>query len=76
MDTTHLTGAIRSVISNYRGTRVNIPEQAVSDVLVRLGKAVAEIGKMPGQTRNPPETYQQLYEVLQQVDRLEDVNLP
>jgi len=70
VDTKHLTGAIRSVISNYRGTRVQIPEKAVPDVLVRLGKAVAEIGKMPGQTSNPPQTYQQLYDVLRQIDRL------
>ena len=75
VDIKHLTGAIRSVISNYRGTRVQIPEQAVPDVLVRLGKAVAEIGKMPGQTPNPPQIYQQLYDVLRQIDRLKDINL-
>ena len=76
VDTKHLTGAIRSVISNYRGARVQIPEQAVPDVLVRLGKAVTEIGKMPGQTSSPPQTYQQLYDVLRQMDRLKDINLP
>lgn len=73
VDTAHLTGAIRSVISNYRGTRVQIPEKAVPDVLVRLGKSVAEIGKMPGQTANPPQTYQQLHDVLRQMDRLKDI---
>jgi hypothetical protein len=73
VDTKHLTGAIRSVISNYRGARVQIPEKAVPDVLVRLGKAVAEIGKMPGQVMNPPETYQQLYDILRQMDRLTEV---
>jgi len=73
VDTKHLTGAIRSVISNYRGARVQIPEQAVPDVLVRLGKAVAEIGKMPGQTSNPPQTYQQLYDVLRQMDRMKEI---
>lgn len=76
VDTTHLTGAIRSVISNYRGARVNLPEKAVPDVLVRLGMAVAEIRKMPGQTSSPPQTYQQLYDVLRQMDRLKDINLP
>lgn len=73
VDTKHLTGAIRSVISNYRGTRVQIPEKAVADVLVRLGKAVAEISKMPGQTSSPPQTYQQLHDVLQQMDRLTEI---
>jgi hypothetical protein len=73
VDTKHLTGAIRSVISNYRGARVQIPEQAVPDVLMRLGKAVAEIGKMPGQASNPPQTYQQLYDVLRQIDRLKEI---
>jgi len=76
VDTKHLTGAIRSVTSNYRGACVQIPEQAVPDVLVRLGKAVAEIGKMPGQTSNPPQTYQQLYDVLRQMERLKDISLP
>ncbi len=75
VDTKHLTGAIRSVISNYRGARVHLPEKAVPDVLVRLGKAVAEIGKLPGQVPNPPETYQQLYDVLRQMNRLEEVSI-
>lgn len=75
VDTKHLTGAIRSVISNYRGARVRIPEKAIPDVLVRLGKAVAQLGKMPGQAPNPPQTYQQLYEVLRQMDRLKDISI-
>lgn len=62
------------MISNYRGTRVNIPEQAVPDVFVRLGKAVAEIGKMPSQPPDAPETYQHLYEALRQMGRLKDAS--
>ena len=76
VDVKHLTGAIRSVISNYRGARVRLPEKAVPDVLVRLGKAVAKIGKMPGQVPNSPETYQQLFDVLRQMDRLEEIATP
>lgn len=73
VDTSRLSAAIRSVISNYRGVRVRIPEKAVPDVLVRLGKAVAEIGQLPGQVPNPPDSYQQLYDALRQMDRLKEI---
>lgn len=73
VDEKHLSGAVRAVISNYRGVRVSIPEQAIPDVLVRLGVAAAEAGKLPGQTPKPGKTYQQLYEVLHQLDRLVEV---
>jgi hypothetical protein len=73
VDAKHLPGAIRSVVSNYRGARVELPEKAVPDVLVRLGKAAVEIGKMPGQTIHASETYQQLYDALRQMDLLKAV---
>lgn len=73
VDEKRLPGAIRSVISNYRGTRVDIPEKAVPDVLVRLGRGAVEARKMPGQLANPPETYQKLYDTLRQIARLEEV---
>lgn len=73
VDTSRLSAAIRSVISNYRGARVHIPEKAVPDVLVRLGKAVAEIGQFPGQIANPSETYQRLYEELRRMGRLREI---
>ena len=52
---------------------MTIPESAVGDVAVRLGKAAAEVGKMPGQTGAPAQTYRDLYDTLHQLDRLRDV---
>lgn len=76
VDERRLAGAVRAVVSNYRGTRVNLPEAAVTDVLVRLGRAAAELGKLPGQTAKPLRTYRDLWEVLHQLDRLADVVAP
>jgi len=68
-----LPGAIRAVLSTYRGTRVVIPETAVPDVFVRLDNAAAAARKMPGQVPNPLASYQQLYDALYQLDRLTEV---
>lgn len=74
VDEKHLPGAIRAVLSNYRGTHIKtIPESAIGDVLVRLGKAAAEIRKLPGQTPKPLQSYQQLYHALHQMQRLADL---
>lgn len=74
VDEQHLPGAIRAVLSNYRGTHIKtIPESAIGDVLVRLGKAAAEIRKLPGQTPKPLESYQQLYDALHQMQRLAEL---
>ena len=74
VDEVHLSGAIRAVLSNYRGAHVStIPEVAVPDVLVRLGKAAAELRKLPTQTPSPLSTYQLLYDALNQVGRLGEV---
>lgn len=71
IDEKRLPGAIRAVLSNYRGTHVKtIPESAIGDVLVRLGRAAAEIRKLPGQTPEPLPSYQQLYDALHQMQRL------
>jgi Type I restriction enzyme R protein N terminus (HSDR_N) len=72
-DTNRLPGAIRAVLSTYRGTRVVIPEAAVPDVLVRLGKAAAAAKKLPGQDPTPLSSYQQLYDALYQLNRLSEV---
>jgi hypothetical protein len=73
-DEKHLPGAIRAVISNYRGAHIKtVPEAAVPDVLVRLGRAVWELGKMPEQTSSPLGTYQLLHDVLYQLNRLEEI---
>lgn len=73
VDKRRLSGAIRSVISNYRGAHASIPEEAVPDVLVRLGKAASMVRKLPGQDPNPKKSFQQLYDALYQVDRLDEV---
>ena len=76
VDQGHLPGAIRAVLSNYRGARVKtVPESAISDVLVRLGKAAAEIRKLPGQTHKPLASYQQLYDALDQIQRLDELSI-
>ena len=73
-DEKHLPGAIRAILTNYRGAHnKSIPEAAIPDVLVRLGKAAYEAGKMPGQTRVPVNTYQLLYEAISQLNRIDEI---
>ena len=74
VDEGRLSGAIRALLTNYRGAHVKtIPECAVGDVAVRLGKAAAEAGKMPGQAAVPAQTYRDLYDTLRQIGRLSEV---
>lgn len=74
IDLKRLPKAIQSVLTNYRGGKVSsIPEQAIPDVLVRLGLAVEKIGKMPFQDANTADVYKQLENVLIQIDRIQDV---
>lgn len=76
VDEQHLPGAIRAVLSNYRGAHIRtVPEAAMPDVLVRLGVAAAQIRKLPGQTPNPLASYQLLYDALRQIQRLEELPL-
>ncbi len=76
VDEAHLPGAIRAVVSNYRGAHVKaVPDSAMPDVLVRLGKAAAEIQRLPGQTPAPLRSYQQLYDALYQLGPLKEVPL-
>jgi phage gp36-like protein len=74
VDTKRLPKAIQCILSNYRGARVSgIPEEDIPDVLVRLGCAVASLGKMPHQSGETSQVYQQLAQVLEQLERLDDV---
>ena len=69
-----LPKAIQSIVSNYRGARVRgIPASEIPDVLVRLARAAATLGKMLHQSRKTARTYQQLAEILAQLGRLDEV---
>lgn len=73
VDAKRLPGSIRAILSNYRGTVVGgIPEAAIPDVLVRLAAASRRVGKMPGQTGEPSESYVELASALQQLGRAEE----
>ena len=73
-DTKRLSGAIQAILSNYRGARLSsVPEKDIPDVLVRLAKAAASLGKMPYQSPNAAAAYVQLEEVLRQLDRLGEI---
>jgi hypothetical protein len=73
-DLRRLPKAIQAVISNYRGAKVSgIPEQAIPDVLTRLGCAAVHAGKLPFQMPDTASAYQLLMEVLDQLGCLEGV---
>lgn len=74
VDTKRLPKAIQSLVSNYRGAKVRgIPASELPDVLVKLARAAASLGKMPHQSRKPARTYQRLAEVLAQLGRLDEI---
>ncbi|PQM45622.1 hypothetical protein C1Y40_04213 [Mycobacterium talmoniae] len=72
-DTRRLPKAIQCILSNYRGARVDIPPDVVDEVLVRLGKAVAMLRKMPCQQAAAADAYREAHQALEQLDRLSDV---
>lgn len=75
-DVSRLPKAIQAVISNYRGTKVSgIPERDIPDVLTRLGWAAIRAGKMPFQAGETALAYRQLEGVLDQLDRLEEIQV-
>jgi hypothetical protein len=74
IDLRRLPKAIQAILSNYRGVQVSgIPEPDIPDVLVRLGRAAAFLGKMPHQAGDTAEVYIQLAAALEQLDRLKEV---
>lgn len=74
VDLRRLPGAINSILKSYRGTRADIPEAAVPDVLVRLARAAGAAGRFDGIARdNPTGCYQLLAVILDQAGRLADV---
>lgn len=72
-DTKRLPKAIQAISSNYRGARVDIPREAVADVLVRLGRAVSALRKMPCQCASTADAYVGAHAALAQFGRLSDV---
>ena|GEM_PF-5550307 len=50
-----------------------IPEKDIPDILVRLARGAAQLGKMPGQCGEAAQIYQQLADVLDQMDRKAEV---
>ncbi|MGD0018539.1 MAG: hypothetical protein ABSD62_04735 [Candidatus Limnocylindrales bacterium] len=75
VDHARLPKAIEAILSNYRGGHVtSIPERAIPDVLVCLGRAAQSLGKMPGQAPEPAPSYVALARALDQLGRLGEVS--
>jgi hypothetical protein len=72
-DTKRLPKAIQSILSNYRGAKVDIPREQVGDVLVRLAIAAAILRKLPCQCTEPSPAYVEAHQALEQLGRLGDV---
>jgi hypothetical protein len=73
-DSARLPKAIQAILSNYRGAHLSsIPEVAIPEVLVTLGLAACQTGKLPAVGPNAPRVYMQLQETLDQLGRLADV---
>jgi hypothetical protein len=73
-DVRRLPKAVQTIVSNYRGAHVNsVPESAISDVLVRLARTAASLGKLPDQTPVPAPAYVRLVAALEQLGRLDEV---
>jgi len=74
IDGKRLPKAVQAILSNYRGARLaSVPESAIPDVLVRLGRAAARAGKMPSQAPATAPVYQQLADALEQLERLNEI---
>ncbi len=72
-DLKRLPKAIQAILSNYRGVKVNMPREAVADVLVRLGRTAAGLAKMPCQCNPTPGAYAEAHHALIQLGRLGEV---
>src|ERR1051325_1397556 len=76
-DLKRLPGAIEAVTTGYRGKTVSgIPPDRVPEVLVKLGKAAAEAGKMRFQNDKTAAVYHELQRRLEASGRLEEVKQP
>lgn len=73
VDLKRLPKAIQAILSNYRGAKVTIPREAAGDVLVRLARAAASLGKLPCQVSPAANAYVEAHQALDQLDRLPEV---
>jgi hypothetical protein len=69
VDDRRLPKAIQSVLRDYRGEQVRLPEDHVPDVLGRLARAACRQGRMPHQDPTPAAIYQALHDALIQTGR-------
>jgi hypothetical protein len=75
VDVARLPKAIQAILSNYRGATVRaIPEDAIPDVLSRLARAAANLGRLPEQCGNPAPIYEQLVAAMAQFGRVADTS--
>jgi hypothetical protein len=72
-DLARLPKAVQAILSNYRGAHVtSIPEPAVPEVLVTLGRTAHQLGKLPAAASETATAYVQLHHALEQLGRLTD----
>lgn len=73
-DLARLPKAIQAILTNYRGAHVRtVPERAIPEVLVTLGRCAHGLGRLPADTPTSPQTYVALQQALEQLGRLADV---
>jgi hypothetical protein len=74
VDVRRLPKAVQAIVSNYRGAHLSsVPEAAIPDVLVTLGRAANEVGKMPDEITDAAPAYARLAEILDQLGRLDEI---
>jgi len=74
VDLKRLPAAIQAALTGYRGKKVSrIPEDRIPDVLMRLGRAAAQAGKMPYQDHKAAAVYRQLQTALEKLGRLDEI---
>jgi len=73
-DQARLPKAIQAILSNYRGARVSsVPEAAIPQVLVTLGRTARLLGKLPAAGSSSAQAYLRLQDALEQLGRLTEV---
>lgn len=73
-DLKRLPKAIQAILSNYRGAHLrSIPENAIPEVLVTLGRTARRLGKLPTGDKGGPRVYVQLERALEQLGRLNEI---